>query len=374
MLIALHRDTGYIVRNSEICHAEIWAEILEAQGVDIRWVDLTSHDPFDQVKGCDGVMWNHGSSLTDKLTANRILHSIELCLGIPVHPNHYASWHHDEKIAVYYLLKAAGVPMPPTWIFWNKEEAIQWANQTYYPKVFKLSPGAGGYSVVKVNSAKEACRLIERMFGVGISKGSIYEKQVTGISKIRRLVGRFKEGIRHTITGEPVGLSQSSKVFLEKRYAYFQEFIPHDFETRVNVMGDRIWASRRISQPGDFRVNSSGTYPDLDPTEIALRLDPSQIDLRCVRMAIDVCTRLGFSSMTLDFLVYNEDPVVTDIGYTISPDSPDRPYPGAWNRNLEWTEGVKSRKEAEVKTFLEKVRSGQRPQLQPNLAFLELLP
>lgn len=374
MLIALHRDTGYILRNSEICYAESWAEILEAQGVDIRWVDLTDHDPFGQVKGCDGVMWHHGGRLDDKLKANRILHSIELYLGIPVYPDHYASWHYDEKLAVHYMLKAADVPTPPTWVFWNKEEAIEWANQTDYPKVFKLSTGDSGKNIVKVDSSKEARRLIERMFGVGIYSGSLHKEQVSGISRKRRLVGRFREGIRHALTGEPVGVSRSKNIILEKGYAYFQEFLPHDFETIIRVIGDQIWASRSFPLPGEFRISGH----TLRQGQVSARpsdRDPSQIDLRCVRMAFDMCERLGFSAMKMSILFHDGDPVVSDICYTISPDNPDSPpFPGIWNRNLEWTEGVRSRKEAEVNTFLEKVRSGQRPQLQPALTSLELLP
>jgi len=364
MLIALHRDTGYKSDGAEICYAEIWAEILEAQGVGIRWVDLAAHDPFSQVKGCDGVMWHHGGRLDDKLKAYRILHSIELYLGIPVYPDHNISWHYDEKIAVHYMLKAAEVPTPPTWVFWNKEEAIRWTNQTDYPKVFKLSTGDSGKNIVKVDSSRDARRLIERMFGIGIYSGSLHKEQVSGISSMRRLVGRFREGVRHAITGEPVGVSRSKNVILEKGYAYFQEFIPHDFETRMNVVGDQIWGLLKLPRPDEFRV--SGRYLDID-------IDPSQIDFRCVKMAIDMCNRLGFSVMTVDFLFHNGDPVVSDICYTIYPDY-DLQFPGVWNRNLEWTEGHKSRKEAEVNTFLEKVRTGQRPALQPALTSLELLP
>jgi len=359
MLIALHRGTT----NNEKYYAEIWAKILEAQGVDVRWVDLTAHDPFEQIKGCDGVVWHHGCSLDDKLKANRILHSIELYLGIPVYPDHYISWHFDEKIAVHYVLKAADVPTPPTWVFWNKEEALEWANLTNYPKVFKLSPGSRGKNVVKVDSSKEARRLIELMFGIGIHSGSLHKRQVSGIFRLKRPIARFRERIRHALTGKPVGLSRSKRGVLEKGYAYFQEFIPHDFETRTWVVGDQIWANRKFPLPGDFRVSGGPRIADLDPSQIDLRLDPSQIDLRCVRTAKDICDRLGFSAMAIDFLFHNGDPVVIDIGYTIYTDSADLPYPGFWNKNLVWTEGVQSHKEADVKTFLEKVRSGKRPQV-----------
>ena len=337
MLIGLHRDIG-----NPDCIADHWAEILEAQGVDIRWVDLTAHDPFTQVKGCGGVMWCHSGRLADKLKAYRILHSIELHLGIPVYPDHYMSWHHGEKIAQHYMLKAARIPTPNTWIFWNKEEAIQWANQTDYPKIFKLSTGNMGQNVVKVDSSKEARGLIERMFSIGIYQGSVHKKQVSPILRARRLVGRYKQGIRHTLTGEPVGVSRSMNVILEKGYAYFQEFIPHEFETRISIVGDSAWAWRyRLSPP---------------PVENAY--EPSEIAINCVRMAFDITQRHGFRSMAIDFLIYHGEPMVLEMNYNHHWQLPENRFPGRWNRNLEWIEGYRSYRESEVETFLERIRYG----------------
>jgi len=345
MRIGLHRDINY-----SICIADSWAEHLEARGVDIHWVDLTRQDPFSQVKGCDGVMWCFSEMLEDILKAYRILHSIELCLRIPVFPDHYTSWHYDEKIAQHYLLKAAGIPTPNTWIFWNKEEAIRWANQTHYPKVFKLSPGDGGRSVVRVDSSEEARGLIERMFSIGIYHSSLHQKQASPILRARRLVGRFKKGIRHTLTGEPVGVSRSKNVILEKGYAYFQEFIPHEFETRISIVGDSAWAWRyRLSPP---------------PVENAY--EPSEIDLNCVRMAFDITQRLGFRSMAIDFLIYHGEPMVLEMNYNHHTQLPKNLFPGRWNRNLEWIEGFKSYRESEVETFLERIRSVKQPT--PSLA------
>ena len=157
MKIALHRDTNY-----KRFYADIQAKHLEARGVTIRWVDLAAQAPFSQVKGCDGVMWLYNSNPLDKIKAYRIMHSIELYMGIPVFPDYHTSWHYDDKLSVHHMLEAADVPTPQTWVFWNKDKAKEWARETDYPKVFKLSHGVESRNVTKVTGTKQACRLIDR--------------------------------------------------------------------------------------------------------------------------------------------------------------------------------------------------------------------
>ena len=157
MLIAIHQDA-----TSSDAYLRGWAESLSKHGVIVQWVDLLAQDALDQVQGCDGVMWHWGSSSNDQ-KLYRILKVIELNLGIPVFPNHVSSWHRRDKLAQYYLLQSAGVPMPKTWVFWEKQAARDWAFTTNYPKVFKLSCSGGTKDVVLVSSPEEACLLIDRM-------------------------------------------------------------------------------------------------------------------------------------------------------------------------------------------------------------------
>ena len=69
--------------------------------------------------------------------------------------------------------------MPQTWVFWDKDKAKEWARETDYPKVFKLSHGASGRNVAKVADAKHALRLIDRMFGSGIYWNRLEEPKVS---------------------------------------------------------------------------------------------------------------------------------------------------------------------------------------------------
>ena len=326
MLIALHKDTDYAE-----CIADIWAGYLTAQGVEVRWVDLLSHNALDQVHGCDGVMWRWGHKPTDKLAAYRILHSIETYLGIPVFPDHRTCWHYEDKLSQYYLLKAAGVPTPETWVFWEKEKALEWAYETNYPKVFKLSSGAGGSNVVKVSNAKEACRLIDRMFGPGIYDGHIYRRPnpatLSRWQRFKWFTRRCKVAARYSVDGRPIGVP-GRRWLLEKGYVYFQEFIPHEFETRVTVIGNRAWGILRIPPPGDFRASVR---------EISLDRDPKKIDLNCVQIAFDISEHVRLQSARIDFLTTESKPLVSELSYAVGQTL--KPYPGYWNRSLDWIPG-----------------------------------
>jgi len=183
------------------------------------------------------------------------------------------------------------------------------------------------------------------MFGTGIYKGSVHKKQVSGVLRMRRLAWRFRDGIRHALNGEPVGVS-----IPEKGYAYFQEFIPHEFETRISIVGDSAWAWRYTKSP--------------PPVKNAY--EPSEIDINCVRMAFDITQRLGFRSMAIDFLMYHGEPKVLEMDFGHHRQLPNNLFPGRWNRNLEWIEGYTSYRESEVETFLERIRSVKQPT--PSLA------
>ena len=344
MLIALHKDTEYAE-----CIADIWAGYLTAQGVEVRWVDLLSHNALDQVHGCDGVMWRWGHKPTDKLAAYRILHSIETYLGIPVFPDHRTCWHYEDKLSQYYLLKAAGVPTPETWVFWEKGKALEWAYETNYPKVFKLSSGASGSNVIKVMNSSDALALIDRMFGAGIYDSYINRRPAPNTlslwRRFKKVARRCKVAARYAVDGRPIGVP-GRRWLLEKGYVYFQEFIPHRFETRVTVIGDRAWGTLRTPPPGDFRASLKEGIWDRDP---------KGIDLNCVKIAFKISERLELQSGMIDFLTANGSPLVSELSYPMGWRSAQPRYPGYWNRSLDWIPGEYPRPRAQAEDFLARI-------------------
>lgn len=346
MLIGIHREPD---KNPGI--AERWAEHLADRGVDVRWINLTTPDPISQVMGCDGVMWLFRAQ--DKQKAHRILHCIERYLDVPVYPDLSTSWYSEEKLSVYYMLMAAGIPTPETWVFWDREEAKEWATYADYPTVFKLSPGHNSQTVIKVLDANHAGYLIDRMFSSGIHSSQVKEKIgwviPRNLREVKSLARRCKGAMRLVGLGEPAGVPRNSNTTMERGYVYFQEFIPCGFETNVLVVGDLAWAHRLFWPPNDIYLPEGGQRLDFEP---------NQIDPRCLDMAFNVSKRLGLQSACIDFLMDDRGPLVSDIGCSTVRSLGPRgagDFPGCWNRNLEWLDGQRDLREAEVEAFLEKL-------------------
>ncbi len=345
MIIGIHPD-----QIGEESYSKKWTEFLEARGVTVRKLNLLAFDALDQASQCDGIMWRWAHNPQDKQSAQRILYVIEHYLNIPVFPDSRTSWHYDEKIAQFYLLQAIEAPMPKTWLFWNQNLAIDWARHATYPVVFKLSVGASSSNVLKVNDEKEAIDLIGRSFRHGIFPMTMNEYEKTmqfpdSLSQVKQMLSRLKGAIRYVWASEYPKLPY----FWwkpEHGYVYFQEFIPdNSFDTRITVIGDRVFGFRRLNRFEDFRASGSG-YIDYNP---------NQIDERCVEIAFYLSERGSFQSMAYDFLYRDREPVVCEISYAYA-DWAVHNCPGHWQRSMDWVDGNMWPEEAQVEDFLNRIR------------------
>src|SRR5690606_15083765 len=105
---------------------------------------------------CDIFMWHHHhGKVEDILAAKKILLALQHA-GIKVFPDFETGWHFDDKVAQKYLLEAIDAPLVPSYVFYNKQQALIWARETKYPKVFKLKGGAGATNVKLVKSYSQA--------------------------------------------------------------------------------------------------------------------------------------------------------------------------------------------------------------------------
>jgi hypothetical protein len=102
--------------------------------------------------------------------------------------------------------------MIDSWIFWELNHALEWAEHAAYPVVFKLKKGAGSRNVILTNNKTEAKRIINRMFGKGIS--SSHGIPHKGIVKYKNL----ESHLRH----------KADQYFLNKfRGLYWKKGITH---------------------------------------------------------------------------------------------------------------------------------------------------
>ena len=350
MIIGVHPDN-----NLGTSFSVKWIEFLKARGVEVKILNLLARDFLEQLEGCDGVMWRWFHLEQDKQSVKNILYVIENYLKIPVFPNNNTAWHFDEKVTQWYIFKVLRVAQPETWIFWDRESALEWAKSAPYPVVFKLSVGAGSSSVQQVKSETDAVFLINKMFERGIFPMTMNEFKYTLKPKSRKeLVAtlmRPLDACRYIIRNEFPPLPKDWWK-PECGYVLFQEFLPgNEFDTRVTIIGDRAFAFRRMNRPGDFRASGSGN----------LDTNPDYIDKRCLEMAFEVSRKGNFQTMAFDFLYKDGNPIVCEISYTFVSSAVES-CPGHWDSQFNWHEGPMWPEEAQVEDFLAEVssRSGNR--------------
>lgn len=349
MKIAIHEDA-----NPPTSFGEKWAFRLAQSGVEVKWVNLRLPEALNQVRGCQGVMWHWEYMPHERQVAQSILRAIEQYLHIPVFPDYNTCWHYDDKIAQLYIFKALKLPIPKTWVFWDRAPAEAWARSAGYPKVFKLRTGSSSANVHLVNSADEALRIIDLMFGPGVYPRGF--KQVrreidlvrNGKTRLAALTARFRQALRLAVKAE---FPERFWWQIEKNYVYFQDFIPgNSGDTRVTVIGNRAFALRRFNRPDDFRASGSKRFD----------FDTSQIPIECVRLAHRISAELRVQSMAYDFLMNQSGgPVLSEMSYIYSGAALER-CPGYWTSDLLWIPRAMKPEAAHVEDFLARIR-GPRP-------------
>ena len=130
MKIAIHHKVGSF--------SEEWIKYCISKNIEYKLVNAYDTDIMDNVKDCNIFMWHHHhSDIKDVLIAKKVLFALEHS-GISVYPNFKTDWHFDDKVAQKYLLEAIDAPLVNSHVFYDKQQALVWASNTNYPKVFKL--------------------------------------------------------------------------------------------------------------------------------------------------------------------------------------------------------------------------------------------
>lgn len=319
MKIAIHHKLGSF--------SERWIEYCKKNAISYKIVNAYDSNIIEQVKGCDVFMWHHHhADFKDVLTAKKILFALEHA-GIKVFPDFKTGWHFDDKVAQKYLLEAIEAPVVPSFVFYEKQKALDWAESTDYPKVFKLKGGAGSSNVKLVKNKKQCVRLINKAFGSGFAQNDyLYE---------------FKDRIKKYKAGKMSAKQILSPLYRlvfprafdkmshkEKGYVYFQEFIPNnDSDTRIVIVGNYAVAEKRFVRKGDFRASGSGEF------------SYDNINLKAIGLAFEISKRLKVQCVAFDFVFdENDNPLIVEMSYGFGTTGLNK-APGYWDSSLNWHEG-----------------------------------
>ncbi len=341
MKIAIHPRLGSF--------SDRWIAFCKSKNIPFIEVNCCDSNIIEQIKDCDALLWHHAhGTYPDILLAKHLLYSVQNS-GIFVFPDYNTCWHFDDKVSQKYLLEGIGAPLVPSYVFYEKKKALEWANSTSYPKVFKLRGGAGSANVRLIKSKKQAFGTINIAFGKGFSG---FDR--LGYFKDR--YNKYKSGI-DTFTGVLKGIA---RIFIttqfgrmhgrEKGYVYFQDFIPNnDYDTRIIVIGERAFAIVRGVRKGDFRASGSGK----------ISYDPAKVDLEMIKIAFDVNDKLKTQSIAFDFILDDGKPLIVEISYAYAIEAYDK-CPGYWDKNLNWHEGQFNPQEWMIENLIEQVEMSDR--------------
>lgn len=320
MKIAIHHNPNSF--------SERWIDYCEKENIDYKLVNAFDNTIVEQLKDCEVFMWHHHhSDFKDVIAAKKILFALEHA-GVKVFPDFKTGWHFDDKVAQKYLLEAIDAPLVPSYVFYDKKLALNWAKNTSYPKVFKLKGGAGATNVKLVKNYTQCVKLINRAFSRGFA-------QFDRLSNFKERFNKFKNGKDNFI-----GLLKGFvRIFIvpeftkqqpaEKGYIYFQEFIPKNTsDTRVIVINNKAFAIKRKVRANDFRASGSG---EID-------YDFKKIDKKCLKIAFEVHKKLGSQCTAFDF-IFDKDqhPLIVEISYGFSVEAYDSCL-GYWDSNLNWND------------------------------------
>jgi len=302
---------------------------------------------MQELQDCDGLMWHWGQTdYRHQLFAKQLTYSLEN-VGIKVFPNSETCWHFDDKVGQKYLLESLHLPLVKTFAFYTKKEALDWVNKVTFPKVFKLKGGAGSVNVSLMKTKEQALKKINVAFGKGFPA---FSRQVVFEQKIRKFI------IKKDIQSFANLLKSTARLFVpnrkrnmlprEKGYVYFQEFIPNnDFDIRVNVIGDKCFATRRFVRKNDFRASGSGNFDR----------SPDKIDKAILKTAFEISERINAQALALDLITDNGRCKVIEISYGFPVIASDG-NPGYWDKELNWHEGLFKSQYWMIENFLQEIK------------------
>lgn len=274
-----------ILRNENPNSSYKWEIACKRYGIKYEVIDLTSFKWFEEIKNdyFDFFLTKPSGSLTHfKNMYDERLFIISKVLKSYIYPSYEECYIYENKKLLYYYLAANNISHPNTYVFYCKNEALNFINTDQFPLVAKTSIGASGSGVTVLRNTHQAKKYIEkayslkgikRRFGPNRAVGTPGEWFVKSIRSPSYLVSKIKQYLSIYSHGE-------------RDLIIFQEYIPHDYEWRIVRIGDSYFGHQKIKQ-GDKASGTKG----ID------YVDPPKELLNFVKA---LCDNHGFHFMAID--------------------------------------------------------------------------
>jgi glutathione synthase/RimK-type ligase-like ATP-grasp enzyme len=324
MKIAIH----HIEKNSI---SEYWINYCEKKKIDYKIVNCFDNIILQNIRDCEGIMFNfHLGDKASMLFGKQLLFALESNFK-KVFPDFNTMWHYDDKVGQKYLLESVSAPLIPTYVFYQKEKALNWANTVQYPKVFKLRNGAGSSNVKLVKSKSHAISLINQAFGKGFSHQRNQWEYLKENWRKYNLDKKKFGGVKSAVKRLFYVPTTEKKHGVEQGYVYFQEFIPNnDHDIRIVIIGDKGYGFKRKVRKNDFRASGSGEFD----------FRKESIPLDCIKIGFETSKKLGLQSAAYDFVInIDNSPLIVEVSYIFASSGNYKKCEGYWDDQMNWYAG-----------------------------------
>lgn len=266
--------------------------------IDFDVIDLTKFDWLDNVMSKEYDLFitlPPGLSSNFKQLYDERIIIISQYLHKKIYPTLTEILIYENKRNLSYWLNANKILSPKTWIFYYKNEALNFIQNAHYPIVAKLNIGASGNGVTFLNDTNEADKYIKRAFsasglnfktGPKLSKGNL-------LKKIQKVL--FRKGFLSNRLREYKTLSIEN----QKGFVLFQEFIKHDFEWRCVRIGDAFFAHKKLAVKGKASGTLEKAY-DNPPIELFDYIN-------------DLTNKYNLKSVAIDLFENNNNYLINEI-------------------------------------------------------------
>jgi len=239
-----------ILGNETINDTSQWENVISKNSNVIKWqvINLCAYDWLEKIKyGNYDLFLAKPPGVTQRFKQLYDERLYILCneLGAKVFPTLQEVLIYENRRFLSFWLAANNIPHPVTWVFYNKEEALNFINNhKNYPIIGKINIGASGKGVQFLNSKKEALNYIQRSFSKVGLKSRWYPDFKKG-----NLIKRMKNFTKNkSYRNQRVSIYKAIYNESQRGFVILQEYIPHNYEWRVVRIGDSFFAHKKLKK------------------------------------------------------------------------------------------------------------------------------
>lgn len=236
-------------------------------------IDIISDNWADNIRNsqCDGFLVKPpGRRDAWKRMYDEKLYFVEKIMNYKIYPSYDEVFLYENKRVMSYWLRIHNISSPKTWVFYDKQEAIDFINSyNQFPLLFKANIASSGIGVKVLKNKRAAMKIVNQIF----TKFNFYNRGFTKWNK--------KWGIPYPMLDD----KQFDNIL-------FQEIINVKWEWRGVKIGESYFAHKKLMGKNGMHSGSGIANYDTPPVEVMDFLK-------------HVCDEGKFNSMNVDFF---EDP------------------------------------------------------------------